>query len=285
MLTTGVFAAQAALVVDLSGNYQTCTATTGIQNAPFQMTWTTNGMSVLAGGLTTPILANNTPVSAGGAYVGQTIYGSFRNTATSGSAPLIIPSISRVDKTDQFTFTTKGTNNLGVAVTSSLEFLYVFKKADFYGSLVGDVGFDAAGSSAFTFKNAGTWSAQTALLRAVVQNGSTWYISQAYNLGTVNSTSPAVNILSDAYSALWAVWDPSNLDSALLPSSFTVPGSALTDIQALGVYANLDKSTVGTFSASVSTIQIGAVAVPEPATVGMLGLGALVAMLIRRIKS
>ena len=77
----------------------------------------------------------------------------------------------------------------------------------------------------------------------------------------------------------WAAWTP-DAQLANLPTVFDVAGSSLSDITKLGVYASgsyADKA----YSINLFGIQADMV-VPEPATSGMLGFGALVTMLFRR---
>jgi hypothetical protein len=247
------------LVVNLAGNYNT-----GTGNINFLMpTVATNGEALIYDNDFGTAIVTNGAVSTGGSYTGQTVYASFRHTMTGGTnaVPPLAPVVMRVASTDSLTFYGQNTNTAGEAnLAAALDIMYVFKKADFLnGRNTGSVVFDASSSFSVT---SGSYNASTKLLRAVVQNGNSWYISQASNTVASASTNPKI-ILTNASEALWAVWDPlSSIDVSTLPDfSTTVAGSTFTDIQAVGIYSHVTKYAVsGTvFQIGFSSIQIGGV--------------------------
>ena len=245
-------------MVDLSGNWNS--NTNGNMNYTLP-TPTISGTAIMYNdGFATPLLTNGQAGAGGGSYDGQTIYGAFRQQNNSG-APVSIANL-RSGSGDVLNGTANNTNAL---VAGELNFMYVFKKADFYNGLdTVNVGFNSA--STFSATTA-VWTADSKTLRAVVQNGSTWYISQESN--TVPQASVAKTIVTNAASALWAVWDPTtDISAASLNFTTTVAGSTFTNIQAVGIWASMIDGTLNP-DFSISSIQIGGVAAgggPPPVT-------------------
>jgi len=270
MFAIGVLTAQAVLVVDMTGNWNTSSSGTITYTLP----WTTNGNAVMMNSsFVTPILTNG-KTGTGGSYQGPTLYGAFRQyTTTTPTTPVQC----RAGYDDRLNCVGGGT----ASIVGDLEWMYVVKKADFVGGLTGNLGFDSTCNFSIT---GNTWTAASKVLRAVVQNGSTWYISAASN--TVDQS--GAKIFTDASSMLWSVWDPTTetgLSGSELDFSTTVAGSTFTDIQAVGFWSRFTDNAATTPSATISGIQIGVVVVPEPVTVGMLGLGALVTLVFRRMRN
>ena len=271
----GTLVAQAALVVDLSGNYNT----SGANISFVKPTEITSGEArIYDNDFGTAIVTTG---AGSGAYVGPTMYAAARHSVAGGPPDTFTTSGFRMQN-DVFSVTPPGT----LTGAATFDYVIVVKKADFANGLnTGSIGFDSTSSFAMTTT---TYNANTKSLRAVVQNGSTWYISQTQNTGNRANGVP-LTILTDAASALWAEWNPlASIDADTLDFSTTVPGSTFKDIQAVGIYSHQTKTATppGTaFANTISSIQIGAVAVPEPATVGMLGLGAVITLLLRRMRS
>lgn len=205
-------------------------------------------------------------------YIGPNIYLAMRQSDGSGTAPATISTArSQVN----------GMQITGAATTggTTLDILLIVKKADFANGLSAASAIGFSSSDGFVMSVA-QYNADSKSLRAVVKNGNTWYISQAANVNTTASAQKIV--LTDAANALWAVWDPlTSIDAASLDFTSTVAGSTFTDIQAVGFYEHMVKAASGPIFA-VTKMDIGATAIPEPATVGMLGLGCLVVLGIRR---
>jgi hypothetical protein len=187
-----------------------------------------------------------------------------------------------MEKTDRLSLNAATTNTAGAAMDYNFDFMYVFKKADFVNGLsTGSVGFDENSTFKFT---APSWRADTKDARAVVLNGSKWYISLDKSLNSAQGTTP-ITISANASTCLWVEFNPlTSIDfDAINFAGDSVAGSTFKDIQAAGMYAHMTKVATGV-QTSITSIEIGGALVPEPATVGMLGLGALVTVLFRRIR-
>jgi hypothetical protein len=222
--------------------------------------------------LTTPIIVTGAAVGTTNAsqYVGPNVYAAFahRNDATETA-----PNTIGTARSGTTGFVLTPASNTSTAET--FDMLLVFKKADFAGGLhAGPVGFDD--TSVFSISTA-TYNANTKSLRAVVQVGSSWYISVAENTTPQAAANPKV-ILSNAAAASWVVWDPTT-SIALESINFAAPtvlGSSFTDIQAVGIYGHMVKSSESNLGFTLSKFEVSAVAVPEPATIAvLLGLCAL----------
>lgn len=208
-------------------------------------------------------------------YTGPNIYMAMRQSDGSGTPPAAI-TVARSQVT--------GMQITGAATTGGtvLDVLLVVKKADFANGLNLESSLGFSDTDGFVMSVA-QYNADSKSLRAVVLNGSTWYISQAENVN-VSASSQKV-VLTDAASALWAVWDPlTSIDASTLDFTTTVAGSTFTDIQAVGFYQHMTKAATGPIY-QVTKMDIGVTAIPEPATVGMLGLGTLVTLAVRRFRN
>jgi len=260
--------AQAALIMDLSGDWN-LNATARPTPAYPTLTQTSDTYSY-NNGFSTAFLTNGQ--SAGtGTYTGPTLFAALRQYNVDGisAAPTW-----RAATTD-FLEMRAGASTV-TSAAGELSFAYVVKKANFINGMhTGLVGFDA--TSKFDV-NVNPWSGVSKSLRAVVQNGSTWYISQTEN--TV-ATTGAKSILSDAASALWAVWDPTNMSSGSLNFGTTVAGSTFTDIQAVGVWGAVQDGATNP-DVGLLSIQISAVAIPEPSTLALLAISLSAVVFARR---
>jgi hypothetical protein len=251
-----------SLLVNLSGDFNT-----GTGNINYVMpALTTTGETLIYDNDFGTAIVTNGALGTGGSYVGPDVYGSFRHTMIGGTAGSLpeAPVIMRVASSDYLSFYAKDSNTVGeVGLAADVDFMYVFKKADFANGLnSGSVSFDS--SSPFSVDTP-SYNASTKLLRAVVQNGSTWYISQASN--TVASASANKAIVTNASAAQWAVWDPlTSIDTSTQDFSTTVAGSTFTDIQAVGIYAHMTKTALGTvIQTGLNNIKIGGIAGSESA--------------------
>lgn len=241
-------------LVNLFGNFNT-----GTGHAYYVMpTLTTNGETLVYDNDFGTAIVTNGAISTGGSYTGPTIYGSFRHGVTGGTAgaPPLPPYITRIENSDKINFNTRNTNTVGeIDLAATVDMMFVFKKADFgSGFNTGSVTFDSA--SAFVVTTT-TWSANSKSMRAVVQNGSIWYISQDQSTNNAGIHT----IVTNASAARWAVWDPlTSIDISMVPDfSSTVAGSTFADIQAVGIYGHLtrDSGANGTLAAGISAILIG----------------------------
>jgi hypothetical protein len=113
-------------------------------------------------------------------------------------------------------------------------------------------------------------------VRFLVQAGGQWYVS-----ATSNTASFSIN----GATASWYAFDPAAnamfLDTANLGTA--VSGTSLGAITAAGVYAQTMKYTGGSSLFGMDAFKL--TVVPEPATIGMLGLGAISILICRRFRS
>ncbi len=154
-----------------------------------------------------------------------------------------------------------------------------FKKENFLSGSASTLTFDSTCDFSTTIATFNPSSGSTRNARVAVQDGAQWYVSS----GTISAT--GLQTLTDLTLQNWAAWDPTGNTMALAPT-LGFSAHTFTDIQALGVYAQVSKNlTVDTnFSFIMETLSIGAVAVPEPSTGLLLGIGAIFAGLVRRNK-
>jgi len=115
-------------------------------------------------------------------------------------------------------------------------------------------------------------------LRIVVRKADgSYYISQSRN-NPQNYTYVQTNLAAQ----VWYEYSPA---SSLTNIGAEVANFQLNNITAIGEMILVTKvSGTGTISAGTRKFQAWGTVIPEPATVGMLGLGALVTLLIRRLR-
>lgn len=169
--------------------------------------------------------------------------------------------------------TQSGYNSIQLAVSPTvttdtvIKGMLVWDKSDFLG---------AAQSQAITFSADNYISyttgpmTGTADFRIAVKKGSDWYVSgttgQAQNT-TYNNTTAALTALT---------WYDIDTSTYAIGSAADI---TLTDIDAVGLYLSATRANQ---MSRVSIQNFTVAAIPEPATIGMLGLGGLVALLLRR---
>ena len=107
-------------------------------------------------------------------------------------------------------------------------------------------------------------------IRYAVQSGGSWYLSET-NKTTAGSFSNVS--LQDQN---WGVWDPSTTPFGTVPATFDTLGTSITDVSAFGFYFQIERAT----SASIE-LDSFVIAVPEPSTIGLLGLSAGALLLFR----
>lgn len=156
--------------------------------------------------------------------------------------------------------------------STSAKGIFLWNKADFLNGTDSQTVVFSAGS--LLSVNLTTISAATRDFRFVVNQGGTYYVSNS------NKT--------DATAGVFSI-DPSTVSwrTVSTDGSYTVGDTAstitLNDVQAVGLYINATRT--GTGNLAQTNIQFNdfqAIAIPEPATIGMLGLGGLVALMLRR---
>lgn len=139
-----------------------------------------------------------------------------------------------------------------------------------------------AASLSATFNNTGTPTAGNEREgRFLVQSDGQWYVSQSRFAGTGGLLS------INAATAEWYVFDPAagTLFWDLNDVGSSVLGSTLTDITAIGVYVQhelFDGTTGSSAKEGFSTLQANLV--PEPATIGLFGMGVLGVLFVRRVR-
>lgn len=121
----------------------------------------------------------------------------------------------------------------------------------------------------------GVADSQTNLVSIVVQKNNSYYISeQMSRRSTVYVTNSALDSL------MWYNYDPA---VSLLDKGTVVEGFTLDNITAIGEWAeSLVTVAGGTSSVIVRKFEASGTVIPEPATISMLGFGALVAIVCRR---
>lgn len=171
--------------------------------------------------------------------------------------------------------------------------LFVFEKNDFLNGMdAGTVAFDASSELSFT----GLVGGYRPILRWVVLDGSTWYISDASFTGTGSFLfwgAAVSSTLSDPNSQLWASYVPIESDSAgpYLYNAAPASGYAahsFSNVQAVGVYFDSYGVSVtdGTFTnVGLQNFSVTGVAVPEPSTLAFAAIGiAVIGVGLRRKK-
>jgi len=177
----------------------------------------------------------------------------------------------------------------GDYATMSMSVSYFSKKADFLNGLdsAASVGFsDETGGATVSLSNLRNKNAGVATIAFIAQEGSDWYVSVAWTRPT-DAADWAGTLTVNPYAADWYAFDPTAnqlLNTGNLGTAKA--GSTFTDINAFGIIgqsfgytgtaANSQKLDFDGFSVAL---------IPEPATIGMLGLGALATLLFRRLRS
>lgn len=145
--------------------------------------------------------------------------------------------------------------------------LVLFQKPTFLdGGASGTVGFDSSDTISIGI-NSNIGRDQ----HLVIRSGNTYYISGAIVTGTGDkSYSPTA--------VSWFAYDPVNAPTVIGSSASPVVAGVIGDIQAVGIYSK--KNTTGSEAFRFDSFVV--TAVPEPATVAVLTLGALVQAARRR---
>jgi len=128
----------------------------------------------------------------------------------------------------------------------------------------------------------GGTGADTGDVRWFVEAGSSLYVSEV--MGTAGATES--NFSLDSTTALeWFSFDGTANISTAIGSSIgtdTLANLGWSNINAAGLYFDMVNTVDANHTGELATFST--TAVPEPATVGMLGLGALITLLIRRMR-
>lgn len=164
-------------------------------------------------------------------------------------------------------------NNPNADTTVTYQTLLMALQPDWQAGTSGTVSFDA--SSTLKVKaqiQQGTLGA----LNFVVLDGTTFYISTDV-AGT--STGPNVT-LTNPNAANWAVLDVSAGFGGIDANSITGTSHIFTDVKGVGLFLQLSQVGGGTniFRHRIESWSVDAVAIPEPATAGLLAAGTALAL-------
>jgi hypothetical protein len=173
----------------------------------------------------------------------------------------------------------------GLGTTASMSTSYFVKKTDFLNGLntASSVGFSnqAAGASV-SISDLRNFSG-VATVGFIAQEGSGWYFSLAHTRAAAGGAFSGT-ISLNPYAADWYAFDP--LSNQLLNTGnlgTAKAGSTFNNINAFGVLGqNFGFNGTVANSQKFDVTGFSAVMIPEPSTVGLLGLGAVVALLLGR---
>lgn len=219
----------------------------------------------------------NTPVSGYTAPVGKSgaIYGGSYVIATGTADPAAASGtwtrqIANSASSDVIQFSRGATASVSYQAAAFVGFL----KTDFLnsGSSLPSITLDATSSLSAT-----TVSANSATYRFGILNGGNWYISSdtRTSIGTLSLSGAALT------SSTWGLWNPNGPSTIMQDpdtvSLFDKTIADFTSIQGFGVISGFAGS-----SARLDISGFSVSAVPEPATIALLTLGAAVIMFKRR---
>jgi hypothetical protein len=153
-------------------------------------------------------------------------------------------------------------------------------KADFLNGLnaVSNLSFSNATGSATLSMNQLVPAGADSTVRLLVKNGDNWFVS-----GTERTATGSLSV--NGYTETWYAYNPSDnlfIDTSALGEG--VAGSELTDIQAFGGFVQSLNFNGTTTFANFQFDGFTANLIPEPATIGMLGLGAMSVLVVRRLQ-
>lgn len=154
---------------------------------------------------------------------------------------------------------------------TSLKGMYAWRQSEFInGGDAAQVGFSSGDTLSANFSILNGASRD---IRFTVKQGDTWYVS---NQSKTDNTTGTYSLDPSTYTG-WAVMDTSDY------SWGEFSGTTFTDVQAVGLYMNYSK-TDNNVQIRMDDFQVNGTVVPEPATIGMLGLGSLLTLLVRRVQ-
>ena len=215
----------------------------------------------------TALLSNN-----GSTYTGQSIHGGF--SASYNNAPSTYKMFFGI-----LQYIGTASEQLQVNITASNNISRTSGWALMFGTTTntGSYKFDA--SSQLTAKQYSTLNGISEARWVVVANGTT-YLSQSTIALAVTSTT---NTLNNPDEINWAAWNP-GADMTFGSLSYTNLGSSLNNITLAGVAVNSNAGSGDPYGTGGRYYLQGFTGdvIPEPATVGMLGLGALITLVLRR---
>lgn len=202
-------------------------------------------------------------------YTGPTFYSALQLDVTSGTHGFGQAQVVNNVAGDRLTLQSN-------SVIGNMTTFVFFKKEDFAnGSGATDtISFNSTSAFSINLNANGGGSA----LRAAVLNNGTWYLSSTSFTGT------GVKTISDLSAQTWGAWDPTGAPLDAAPGTFSVAGTSLTNIQAVGFWAYNVRGSANLMSVITDNISFtGLVAVPEPSSAAALaGLGVLGLAALRR---
>ncbi len=267
--------ASAAVVINYGGDYvsanQTILSFSSSDNAFVEES--TLGIDFSGDGDTTDMVVSravslaNPLIATSVDYTGPLFYGGLLvedgdGTIDSGSQYLRIDNVGAADE-------------IAIITRKSHAAIPIFfQKADFTGVNPGESVKTAADSSI----SLGAGRSVNGAYRFLIQNGLNFYVSE-----TLASNTDSINPFTENFQqydiADGTVDIPFNAE---LGPTYTVPGSTFTDIQAVG-YVYLKNATSSSGDAlDVNAFSANLTVVPEPAALGLLGLGGLALLGKRR---
>jgi hypothetical protein len=261
--------AQATVVFKFDGaNASAATANQTIVGGPGSIAGNSSVTLTLAYNTSTPLL------SSGGTYTGQSVYGGFSGTYSNTSGTAFNPNFVVLQYNNAASPSTledlrSADTFTGGQISRAVNLAFLFGTT----TNTGTYKFDA--NSVLTAKHGSTLTGTANARWVVVANGTTYLSESSFNPGGSSTTT-----LNDPDAINWAAWSP-GADMTFGSLSYTTLGSSLNNITLAGVAVNYT-AAASAGSGRYILQQFTADVIPEPATVGMLGLGALITLVLRR---
>ncbi len=190
----------------------------------------------------------------------EIFYGALQTVGTDSPIDLIAANIGDSAAGDFIRLTAGG---------ASMQGLIFFKKSDFLSGGSGNISASDLDVRLLLEENTPT----DGTFRLALLDGSSWYISQYETGTTVGEFTQPLNTVN------WAAWDPTSGAIPAVPATFDTEAGDLTDVQAIGFYFTAERG--GQDRVGIREFEV----IPEPATLGLLAMGALgLAALRRRMK-
>jgi len=248
-LVLGALRASATLAVDWGGDYVT-------NSQAFINRDLVNGRT---GGFSG---GNPLPISPTNGYAGTSasFYGAIEHAYSNYAGGLVLQNASN-DRLEM-----KGPN-----AADNSAYLLLWKQANFLNGMdAGNVGF-ASNSTVWVDLATYTWFNPG---RVVLRQGTSYYASSA----VFNSTS--LNETQTAAALSWFAYAPATSLTNIGASASIVSGGQIANVTEVGFL--FTSNNAGSDAARVENFEVNLVAIPEPATAGLLALGAAAALRRRR---
>lgn len=148
---------------------------------------------------------------------------------------------------------------------------FFWKKEDFLNGFADKTTLSLEDVGELILNTANARSNQNTAIRFAVQSDGVWYLSQTSQTGNYFNTAPGELVLAAPASDTWGVWDPATSPLDAQPTKFTIDGSTLDNITAIGFYFNSTYTASNSAAFDFQNFSVTA-AVPEPGTVALLGI-------------